>query len=181
MNNGQQHKEIYLAGGCFWGTEKYFTLIDGVIKTDVGYANGNTINPSYEEVCNNDTGHAETVHVVYDPTKIRLEYLLTLYYNVIDPTSINRQGGDVGTQYRTGIYYIDPSDEEIIQNSIKQLQSSYKEPIAIEVLPLNNYYTAEEYHQKYLDKNINGYCHIDQHKFMEARLAKDPILSQHSD
>jgi peptide-methionine (S)-S-oxide reductase/peptide methionine sulfoxide reductase msrA/msrB len=174
MNNAQQYKDIYFAGGCFWGTEKYFSLISGVIKTDVGYANGDTVNPSYEEVCNNDTGHAETVHVVFDSTKISLEYLLTLYYNVIDPTSLNRQGGDVGAQYRTGIYYVDSSDADIINSSISQLQSLYKEPIAIEILPLRNYYSAEEYHQKYLDKNVYGYCHIDQNKFIEARLAKDP-------
>jgi methionine-S-sulfoxide reductase len=178
MENTQELKEIYLAGGCFWGTEKYFSLIPGIISTDVGYANGNTINPSYKEVCRDDTGHAETVHIVYDPTKIRLEYLLKLFYDVVDPTSINRQGGDVGSQYRTGIYYKDTSDEDIIQSSISSLQSSYKEPIAIEILPLGNYYPAEEYHQKYLDKNIHGYCHIEDHKFMEARLAKDPILNQ---
>ncbi|NLO08403.1 MAG: peptide-methionine (S)-S-oxide reductase MsrA [Clostridiales bacterium] len=174
----KETKEIYLAGGCFWGTEKYFSLIPGVAKTDVGYANGETENPSYEEVCHRDTGHAETVHVVYDPAIIRLEYLLTLYYNVIDPTSLNRQGGDEGTQYRTGIYYVDTNDVDIIKDSIKELQSSYKEQLAIEVLPLSNYYLAEEYHQKYLDKNIHGYCHIGQDKFKEAILAKDPIQSK---
>ena len=173
----QNTKEIYLAGGCFWGTEKYLSLIPGVIKTDVGYANGNTKNPSYEEVCYDDTGHAETVHVVYEPSKIRLSYLLSLFYNVIDPTSLNRQGGDVGTQYRTGIYYVDPYDEEVINNSINTLQSSYKEKVVIEIMPLKNYYSAEEYHQKYLDKNINGYCHIGQDKFIEARLTKDPLLN----
>lgn len=177
MKITQNHKEIYLAGGCFWGTEKYLSLIAGVVNTDVGYANGNTTNPSYEDVCYNDTGHAETVRVVYDPDKISLEYLLTLYYNIIDPTSLNRQGGDEGAQYRTGIYYVDPADADIIKASISQLQSSYKKPIAIEILPIKNYYLAEDYHQKYLDKNINGYCHIDQHKFMEARLASDPTLN----
>lgn len=173
--NIQKTKEIYLAGGCFWGTEKYFSLISGVLKTDVGYANGDTESPSYEEVCNSDTGHAETVHIVYDPASIRLEYLLTLYYKIIDPISVNRQGGDIGSQYRTGIYYTDNSDIDIIKDSINKLQSSYKEPIAIEVLPLKNYYPAEEYHQKYLDKNILGYCHISSDKFNEARLAKDPF------
>jgi methionine-S-sulfoxide reductase len=172
-----ERKVIYLAGGCFWGTEKYLSLIPGVIETDVGYANGSSINPSYEEVCQDNTGHAETVRVVYDPAKIRLEYLLKLFYNVIDPTSLNRQGGDTGTQYRTGVYYIDSSDEVIIRKSIKELQSSYKDPIVIEILPLNNYYLAEDYHQKYLDKNIQGYCHIGQDKFIAARLAKDPILN----
>jgi methionine-S-sulfoxide reductase len=175
MNDIKDTKEIYLAGGCFWGTEKYFSLIPGVVKTDVGYANGNTENPSYEEVCHNNTGHAETVHLVYDPAIISLEYLLTMYYKVIDPTSVNRQGGDVGSQYRTGIYYVDSGDLNIIKDSIKELQKSYERPIAIEVLPLKNYYPAEDYHQKYLDKNVNGYCHIGQDKFTEARLAKDPM------
>lgn len=178
MDKIQETKEIYLAGGCFWGTEKYLSLIPGVITTNVGYANGNTTNPSYEEVCNMDTGHAETVRVEYDPSKIRLEYLLNLFYDVIDPTSLNRQGGDTGTQYRTGIYYSDIRDKDIIRSSLNALQKSYKNPIVVEILPLKDYYTAEEYHQKYLDKNINAYCHIGQHKFAEARLAKDPLLNQ---
>lgn len=169
-------KEIYLAGGCFWGTEKYFAGIPGVIKTDVGFANGTTKNPSYEEVCHNNTGHAETVHVEYDPKKVRLEFLLDLYYDVIDPTSVNRQGGDIGTQYRTGIYYVDEEDAGMIHNSIKKLQLNYDKPIAVEVLPLNNYYPAEKYHQKYLDKNPNGYCHIGKQKFEQAKLAKDPLF-----
>lgn len=170
-------KEIYLAGGCFWGTEKYLSLIPGVIRTDVGYANGNTENPSYEEVCHNNTGHAETVHLIYDPRKVRLEFLLDLFYQVIDPISINRQGGDEGSQYRTGIYYVDQDDLDKIKESINKLQKSYEAPIAIEVLPLQNYYRAEEYHQKYLDKNVGGYCHIDKHKFIQAKIAKDPLLN----
>lgn len=178
MENNKAYKEIYLAGGCFWGTEKYLSLINGVVVTDVGYANGNTENPSYEDVCSKNTGHAEAVRVVYNPIQIRLEYLLDLFYEVINPTSLNRQGGDVGTQYRTGIYFVDASDEPIIRGSIDKLQLAYNTPIVIQVLPLKNYYTAEEYHQKYLDKNIHGYCHIDQHKFIAARLAKDPLLNQ---
>ena len=153
-------KEIYLAGGCFWGTEKYFSLVPGIVETEVGYANGNTQNPTYEDVCYRDTGHAETVKVRYNPNEIRLEFILKLFYDVIDPTSVNRQGNDVGTQYRTGIYYVDEKDKDIILNSVKELQKSYTKPIAIEVMPLRNYYAAEEYHQDYLDKNPNGYCHI---------------------
>lgn len=167
-------KEIYLAGGCFWGTEKYLSCVNGIIETEVGYANGNTKNPTYEEVCRNNTGHAETVKVVYDDSMIGLDYILTLYYDVINPVSINRQGGDVGSQYRTGIYYIDESDIEVIQLSISKLQESYTEKIAIEVLPLLNYYRAEEYHQKYLDKNPSGYCHIGHDKFDLAKEASDP-------
>ena len=172
-NINNKLKEIYLAGGCFWGTEKYLSLVHGIAETEVGYANGNTENPSYEDVCYRDTGHAEAVKVLYDPYKIRLEFILKLFYDVIDPTSVNRQGNDVGTQYRTGIYYVDEKDKDIILNSIKELQNSYKKPIAIEVKPLENYYEAEEYHQKYLDKNPNGYCHIGRNKFEKAKQAKE--------
>jgi len=166
-------KEIYLAGGCFWGTEKYLSLVKGVLKTEVGYANGKTANPSYEDVCYRDTGHAETVKVVYDPEEISLEFILKLFYEVIDPLAKNRQGNDKGTQYRTGIYYTDNQDREIILNSLKELQNKYDKPIAIEVMPLENYYAAEEYHQKYLDKNPNGYCHIGGEKFKKAEQAQD--------
>lgn len=161
--------EIYLAGGCFWGTEKYLSNVKGIIKTEVGYANGNTKKPTYEEVCHNNTGHAETVKVLYDPKQISLEYLLNLYYDVINPTSINRQGEDVGNQYRTGIYYVEDNDKKTILDSIGELQKKYDKPIAIEVLNLQNYYPAEEYHQKYLDKNPNGYCHISPDKFEKVK------------
>ncbi|HKL98562.1 MAG TPA: peptide-methionine (S)-S-oxide reductase MsrA [Mobilitalea sp.] len=176
MNQIENTKEIYLAGGCFWGTEKYLAGIPGIIRTDVGYANGNTVNPTYEEVCHNNTGHAETVRVIYNPKSISLDFILTLYYDVINPTSVNRQGGDIGSQYRTGIYYIDETDIDTIRSSINKLQKDYKEPIAIEVLPLSNYYLAEEYHQKYLDKNPSGYCHIGKNKFDQVKNAKDPAL-----
>lgn len=163
--------EIYLAGGCFWGTEKYFASIKGVISTRVGYANGDTKNPTYEEVCYQNTGHAEAVHVVYDSEVIPLGILLELYYEVIDPVSVNRQGGDTGTQYRTGIYYVDSEDLQIISPSIAQLQKRYNQPIAIEVEQLNNFSIAEEYHQKYLDKKPGGYCHISNDLFEKAAKA----------
>lgn len=166
-------KEIYLAGGCFWGTEKYLENIPGVLSTEVGYANGNTKNPTYKEVCYNNTGHAETVKVEYDDDRIGLLYILELYYDVINPVSINRQGGDIGSQYRTGIYFVDENDEEVIRGSIIELQKKYKEKIAIEVKSLENYYKAEEYHQKYLDKNPDGYCHIGVDKFEKAKKAVD--------
>lgn len=165
INKGQ----IYLAGGCFWGLEKYIKNIEAVIDTDVGYANGNTVNPSYEEVCNNDTGYAETVHVVYDKNILCLELLLESYYKVIDPTTYNCQGNDYGSQYRTGIYYIDDRDEEVILDSIERLQERYNKDIVIEVLPLNSYYIAEDYHQQYLDKHPNGYCHIKREMFDYAK------------
>ncbi len=163
--------EIYLAGGCFWGMEKYIGSVRGVITTQVGYANGRTRNPSYEEVCYNDTGHAEAVRVVYDPVAVPLDFLLELYYEAIDPVSVNRQGGDRGKQYRTGIYYVDSADIRLIESSIASLQKRYDKPIAIEVAPLSNYYPAEEYHQKYLDKIPGGYCHIRNDKFEKAAQA----------
>lgn len=163
--------EIYLAGGCFWGTEKYFSLIQGVENTQVGYANGKTLNPTYHEVCHDHTGHAETVKVVYRPQTIGLELLLELFYEAIDPTAVNRQGGDCGEQYRSGIYYIDDSDLPAIRNSINKLQQKYDKPIAIEVKPLENYSPAEEYHQRYLEKNPNGYCHIRPDLYKKAAQA----------
>lgn len=166
-------KEIYLAGGCFWGTEKYLQNIPGIVSTEVGYANGNTENPTYEEVCNHNTGHAETVKVEYDDEVIGLPYILELYFDVINPVSVNRQGGDVGSQYRTGIYYTKDQDAPVIEESIEKLQKQYKETIAIERVPLRNYYKAEEYHQKYLDKNPGGYCHIGADKFEKAKKAVD--------
>ena len=160
--------EVYLAGGCFWGTEKYISSIRGVLSTQVGYANGQTEKPTYEDVCYRNTGHAETVRVVYDPAIISLEFLLKLYYESIDVISINRQGGDNGVQYRTGIYYTDDEDLKVIKRSIEKLQQKYDSPIAIEVKPLKNFYAAEEYHQKYLDKNPGGYCHISKDKLKKA-------------
>jgi peptide methionine sulfoxide reductase msrA/msrB len=143
------------------------------LSTEVGYANGNTENPTYKEVCNHNTGHAETVKVEYEDTVIGLPYILELYYDVINPVSVNRQGGDIGSQYRTGIYFTDEQDVEIIEKSIAKLQERFKEKIAIERVPLRNYYKAEEYHQKYLDKNPEGYCHIGADKFEKAKKAVD--------
>lgn len=167
-------KSIYLAGGCFWGCEKYFSLLPGVTATQVGYANGQTENPSYEQVCREHTGHAETVKVTYDPQVISLPFLLACYFEVIDPTAVNRQGGDVGTQYRTGIYYVDASDQQIIAESLHELQQKHEKPIAVEAKPLENFYAAEAYHQKYLDKNPGGYCHIGSSMFEMAKRAVDP-------
>ena len=160
---------IYLAGGCFWGAQRYFDCLPGVVETEVGYANGTTANPTYEQVKHENTGHAETVRVVYDPAAISLEELLEQFYKAIDPTSVNRQGGDAGVQYRTGIYYTDPAQQPVIEASLAALQTHYAQPIAVEALPLSNFYTAEEYHQKYLDKNPGGYCHISPALFEAAK------------
>jgi methionine-S-sulfoxide reductase len=152
-------KEIWLAGGCFWGVEEYFSRIKGVVDTSVGYANGETENPSYRDIPY--TGHAETVHVIYDTEKASLEVILERFFRIIDPTILNRQGPDVGTQYRTGIYYSDEKDREAIERVIAKEQQKYEEPIVTEVKKLEHYYLAEEYHQDYLKKNSGGYCHID--------------------
>lgn len=158
---GENTMDIYLAGGCFWGLEAYMKQLPGVLDTDVGYANGNTENPSYNDVCTKGTGHAETVHVVYDSDRIDLNTLLRAYFKVIDPTSENQQGNDRGAQYRTGIYYNNDADTGVIQEAIRREQEKQSMPIKTEVVPLDNYYSAEEYHQDYLDKNPSGYCHID--------------------
>lgn len=154
-------KTIYLAGGCFWGVEAYMDSIDGVLDAVSGYANGSTENPSYEDVVHRETGHAEAVCVTYDRDVISLEHILTYYFRIIDPTSLNKQGNDAGTQYRTGIYYDDLEDEAIILKEIELLQRIFSKKVRIEVEPLENFYLAEEYHQNYLKKNPNGYCHID--------------------
>ncbi len=168
-----ESKVIYLAGGCFWGLEKYLSNIPGVLGTEVGYANGRTEYPTYEEVCRKDTDHAETVRLTYDPARISLARLLSMFCRVIDPTTLNRQGNDVGRQYRTGIYYTDEDDLSIIRQSLAELQQKYEKPLAIEAKPLFNYFPAEEYHQKYLDKNPGGYCHINPRYF---ELAKNSVV-----
>ena len=166
-------KTIYLAGGCFWGVEKYLALIPGVVSTETGYANGTTASPSYYDVCNNNTGHAETVKVDYDRSKISLTFLLERFYEIIDPLALNRQGGDIGTQYRTGIYYDDDADEAVVRGSIALLQESYDKQVMVEVKPLGHFYPAEDYHQKYLDKSPGGYCHIGADSFVSAFGAED--------
>ncbi len=161
--------EIYLAGGCFWGLEEYMSRIDGVVNATVGYANGNTENPTYEDVCYRNTGHAETVHVLYNADEISLTDILEYFFKVVDPTTLNKQGNDRGTQYRSGIYYTDEADLPVIEQAIKNQEVKYAAPIVTEVLPLDGYYLAEEYHQDYLKKNPNGYCHID------VTLADEPL------
>ena len=152
-------KTIYLAGGCFWGTQKFFDQFSGVIETEVGYANGPTENPSYQEVCAG-SGHAETVRIVYDESSVSLTQLLRWYFLTVDPTSYHRQGMDAGIQYRTGIYTTDPEDLPEIRARCATEQEKYREKLQVEVKPLENFYPAEEYHQKYLEKNPGGYCHI---------------------
>ena len=168
MESKQEQRIIYLAGGCFWGLEAYMERIQGVTDAVSGYANGKGDTTNYQLL--HATDHAETVKVIYDPNKISLDKLLQYYFRVIDPTSINKQGNDRGRQYRTGIYYQNEQDKAVIEAALKTLQSKYQAPIQIEVEPLKNYVEAEEYHQDYLKKNPNGYCHID------IKKADEPLI-----
>jgi peptide methionine sulfoxide reductase msrA/msrB len=165
---------LYLAGGCFWGVEAYMARINGVQDVTSGYANGEGENPTYKDVIRGDRGFAETVHVKYDPKQVSLETLLDYFFRVVDPTSVNKQGNDRGIQYRSGVYYTSPEDAEIIKQAVAQEQEKYDKPIVTEVLPLQNYYLAEEYHQDYLEKNPNGYCHIDLSILDEQEVFIDP-------
>lgn len=153
-------KEIYFAGGCFWGVEEFFSRIEGVEDTEVGYANGVTEDPDYKQVCTGTTGYAETCRIKYDPEVISLEALLDKLFSVIDPTLIDRQGPDIGNQYRTGVYYVEEEDRPVIEAYFDKVKPLYDLPIRTELEPLKNFYDAEEYHQDYLKKNPGGYCHI---------------------
>ena len=166
-------KEIYFAGGCFWGTEHFFKQIEGVLETEVGFANGHTENPTYKEVYTDQTGFAETVYVKYNPDVVSLEFLLNMFFKAIDPTSLNKQGEDEGTRYRTGVYYTNDDDLAVIEKVFAQEQQNHQQPLAVEKLPLQNYYSAEDYHQDYLDKNPTGYCHLPVALFEFARQAKE--------
>ena len=165
-------KKIYLAGGCFWGVEHFLSLIKGIESTKVGYANSDIENPTYEDLKAHRSLASETVEVIYDENVISLNEILDMFYMIIDPTILDRQGHDVGHQYRTGIYYVDDNDLDIINESIKQLSKRYEDPIVVEVLRLENFTDAEEYHQDYLIKNPTGYCHVDPAMFEIAKKYK---------
>lgn len=175
------NNEIYLAGGCFWGTQHYLGLLPGVVSTEVGYANSLVPNPDYHKVCGGTTDAAETVRVVYNPDSVSLEYLLGMYFLTIDPTSIDRQGNDVGSQYRTGIYYTDANQLPVINRVVGEVSRAYGEPLAVEVKPLENFYPAEEYHQDYLDKNPGGYCHLSPALFKLARESRPARFAKPDD
>lgn len=156
-------KEIIVAGGCFWGVEEYYRRLKGIIDTEVGYAQGKTANPTYQQVCHDGTDHAEVVLLKYDPNVISLTMILDHLFRMIDPTSVNKQGNDVGRQYRTGVYYQDEADKVVIENFINERQKNYEQPIVVENQQLTEFYPAETYHQKYLVKNPSGYCHVNFH------------------
>ena len=156
-------KKIVIGGGCFWGVQEYFSRIPGVLSTKVGYANSNKENPTYEQVCAGSTNAVEAVYIEYDEFTESLNRILDAFWTVIDPTLLNQQGPDKGTQYRTGIYTVEDEDDEdmkAIQQSLAKEQDKYLDPIVTETKPLENFYDAEEYHQRYLKKNPGGYCHI---------------------
>ena len=154
-------KTIIVAGGCFWGVEAYMSKINGIIETNVGYANGKKQDPTYDEVCLGETGHAEACLITYNEAIISLEKILNKFWGIIDPTVLNMQGPDIGHQYRSGIYYNHKKDLEIILRTKNEVQSKYDKSIVTEILPLSCFYDAEDYHQKYLQKNPGGYCHIN--------------------
>ena len=166
-------KEIYLAGGCFWGVEHFFKGAQGVIEATPGYANGNGENPSYQEVYTDTTGFAETVRVRYRPDHTSLEELVRLFFAIIDPLSLNRQGHDAGTRYRTGIYFTDPSELPLLQSLFDEQTAVLGTAPVTELEPLKCFYPAEEYHQGYLDKNPEGYCHLPLKAFRYLRLYQD--------
>ncbi|WP_235070944.1 peptide-methionine (S)-S-oxide reductase MsrA [Turicibacter sp. TJ11] len=163
-------KQIVLAGGCFWGVEAYFKRIKGIIQTKVGYTDGTTINPSYQEVCTGRTYHVEACELIYDEQVISLEKILKHLFSIIDPTILNRQGNDVGTQYRTGIYYEDESDAQVIRDFIQKEQANYEQMIVVEVKKQTTFYDAEEFHQDYLTKNPMGYCHVNLYRIPKEDL-----------
>lgn len=164
-------KTIFLAAGCFWGAQHYLKQIRGVVETETGFANGDTDNPTYEQVYTDRTGYAEAVRVVFDAEVLPLAKLLRLYFDCIEPTSVNRQGDDEGTRYRTGIYYIEPEDYPVIRDIFNEVQRGYSAPLAVEVEPIRCFYPADESHQDYLVKHPDGYCHLPQALFEMARRA----------
>ena len=169
-------KEIYFAAGCFWGAQHFFAGVDGVKEAVAGYANGNGENPSYEQVYTDTTGFAETVRVRYDEARISLPQLTELYFTIIDPLSLNKQGGDVGTRYRTGVYYTEKADADAIRPVFDAVAQRLGATLAVELEPLRNFYLAEERHQDYLDKNPEGYCHVPLKTFRYLRLYQDVKL-----
>ena len=162
--------KLYLAAGGFWGAQHFLRPLPGVISTRVGYANGRTENPTYEEVKYRHTGHAETVEVVYDETVLPTSELLDCYFLCIDPTSVNKQGPDEGEQYRTGIYYTDEALLPTIREELAKLEAKVGQPLAVECKSLEQFFPAEEYHQDYLIKNPAGYCHIPRDLIKKVKL-----------
>ena len=165
--------DIWFAAGCFWGAQKFFKMVDGVVFTEVGFANGQTANPTYKEVYTDKTGHAECVHLKYNPSAISLKELVGLFLKIVDPFSINRQGEDEGTRYRTGIYFNRNSDCEEIKAVISAFEEVAGRSVAVEIQHLASFFRAEEYHQNYLEKNPGGYCHLNPEIFKMAKQIRE--------
>ncbi|MBC8535945.1 peptide-methionine (S)-S-oxide reductase MsrA [Feifania hominis] len=171
------HKTLCLAGGCFWGVERFVQALPGILYTQAGYANGRTEWPTYEQVCSGETGHAEAVLVRFDAQTLTLKTLVELFFTIIDPTLRDRQGNDCGSQYRSGVYYADPGDLPVIEAVFARVRAQYERPLCTELAPLTHFWPAEEYHQSYLQKNPGGYCHIPPGRFQQAwRMLVDPAL-----
>ena len=171
-------QDLYFAAGCFWGAQKFFAKVKGVTFTEVGFANGFTENPTYKEVYTDQTGYAETVHLQYDTDIITEERLTELFLRAIDPLSLNKQGEDEGTRYRTGVYFVNEAQVPGISAALDRCAAALGQPLAVELLPLQNFYRAEEYHQDYLEKNPNGYCHLSPAIFRIAEEAYSAHVSQ---
>lgn len=154
-------RKIWLAGGCFWGVEAYFQQLKGVLGTAVGYGQGDMENPTYKQVCSGATGHTEICELTYDEEVLSLRKILEHYFRIVNPTTLDRQGPDRGSQYRTGVYYADQAEKTSIEAFLHEMQSHYADPIVVEVEPVGHFWPAEEYHQKYLQKTPGGYCHVD--------------------
>lgn len=169
-------KEIYFAGGCFWGVEHFFKGVDGVAEAMPGYANGNTENPTYKEVYTDTTGFAETVRVRYNPERVSLDFLTRMFFTVTDPLTLNRQGHDEGTRYRSGVFYVNEEDRPVIETVFQEVSAKLGVPLVTQLEPLRSFYPAEEYHQNYLDKNPEGYCHLSLKTFAYLRLYQDAKL-----
>lgn len=158
---GAAQETITLGGGCFWCTEAVFVQVRGITDVESGYSNGHVNNPTYEQVCTGTTGHNEVVKLVYDPAQISLRAILEIFFVIHDPTTLNRQGNDTGTQYRSGIYYSTLEQKRVAEDVVRELneQKLFGKPVVTEVLPVSNYSPAEEYHQDFFEKNPNqGYC-----------------------
>jgi len=154
-------KKIWLAGGCFWGVEAYFQQLKGVQDTKVGYGQGQIDNPTYHQVCSGTTGYTEVCELTYDEVILPLEKVLEHFFRIINPTTLNSQGADRGTQYRTGVYYAEEAEREVIVHFIEMMQVYHTDDIVVEVEPVSNFYLAEEYHQQYLENTAGGYCHVN--------------------
>lgn len=172
-------KEICFAAGCFWGAEHFFRQVRGVASVEAGYANGHTAAPTYREVYTDTTGYAETVRVTYDPEQVDLRTLVEMFFTLIDPLSLNRQGGDAGTRYRTGVYYVSEADRPVLEAVFGAVQALLEQPLAVELQPLRRFFRAEEEHQAYLTKHPGGYCHVSPGTFrcLEAYQAAAGLLA----